>query len=174
MKKLLLAAFLGITMQAYAQETVQISSRASAVLPARAEIIPQSTGKAWISAIGGTDKLQGMAMTAMIPYDLLQQDSATIIRDYGNPGFADAMVEGMLGKLPGVSAMSRREITHQGRPGYDIEMEKDQPDSNFPYKRISAHIVFGGEGVYLLIVYLAEGQKADEQKAAFFHSLNIK
>lgn len=175
MKHILFAALLlcCYVIPSRAQQTVQLDDHTSIVLPGTGESSKSEAGIAWYSALSGGDRTKGMAMANLIAYSQLQLDSAQIAAHYNDAEFIKSMIDGMLGKLPGVQVISNKKITQSGRKGYEMELEKKVPDDQFPYKKVHIRMLFGGKGIYLLAVYLAENVDGEKQKTAFFKSLKF-
>lgn len=158
----------------YAQQQVDIDKRVSVTFPGTAQSQQSEYGAMWFGALAGDDAAKALAMSMSIPLSSLNQDSAGIAAHYDDPEFTKGLVTGMLGKLPGVTLISQQKTAKQGRKGYIMELEKDTPDEQFPYKKLYTLIIFAGDNIYLQAVYTAAGIDANSAKSAFFDSFRVK
>ncbi len=175
MKQLLLILLLcSGTHLLQAQQQVKMDDRVSITFPGTAQEQKSEQGSMWYGAVGGSDLSRAMGMSMLIPLSSIQQDSAGIAAHYNDPAFTQGLIQGMLGKLPGVELVSQKKITKQSRKGYIMELKKDVPDAQFPYKKLYTLILFAGENIYLQVVYAAEGVDITAARDAFFDSFRIK
>ncbi len=157
----------------WAQQQVNIDKRVSVTFPETAQSQSSEYGAMWFGPVVG-DVTKAMAMSIGIPMSSFNQDSAAIATYYDDPEFTKGLVSGMLGKLPGVKLISQKKTTKQGRKGYIMDLEKETPDEQFPYKKLYILVIFAGDNIYLQAVYAASGIDASSAKNTFFDSFRVK
>lgn len=174
MKKMLLFTFLllsGICTRA--QFNVQLNTEASVTFPVTAEQGNAESSAYWVAQlIKDSTEIRMMAMVLDgREFDL---DAKTIAANYDKPEFIDALVGGMLGNRQGINVKSRTKIVKGKAKGYDIYMENETPDDEYPHTKIYTRFLFSGTMVYMLGVYTMDGVDATAEKNKFFNSFTTK
>lgn len=174
MKKILLFTFLLLSgIYVRAQFNVQLNTETSVTFPVTAEQGNAENSAYWVARL--TKDSTEIRMMAMVldgrKFDL---DAKTIAANYDKPEFIDALVGGMLGNRQGINVKSREKITKGKAKGYDIYMENETPDEDYPHTKIYTRFLFSGALVYMLGVYTTEGIDATAEKNHFFNSITIK
>lgn len=117
----------------------------------------------------------GMRVMVM-PLDMLSfgLDSVVLAAQYETDEFMNQLKTGMLDKIPGCSLINEKRVNTNGWPAYEFAIQKEKPDSTFPFKKIFTRTIFVGSILYTLYSFEKEGVDGALNRERFFGSFYAK
>lgn len=173
MKKIVLfVALVCCSLFSYAQFKERLSPKATVSFPAAAEKGDSGGNPYWV-AVTEKDSMEIRMMAMVLDGQRFDLSAKTINDNYDDPKFVDAIVKGMLGDRTGVEVLSREKITAGKVKGYDIVINNQAPDEEYPYTSIRSRFFFAGTTIYMLGVYAFDETGSEEIRNKFFNSFTV-